>query len=69
MHILLVEDDGILVDSLQRLFTHHNCSLSCAENLDHAHLAWRQGEFDAVLLDLSLPRGDGLDFQIGRAHV
>ena len=69
MRILLVEDDPVLSDVMQRSLRQHGCRVDAAATLDAARHWWRTQPFDAVLLDLNLPvcgaarggMGNGLD--------
>ena len=69
MHVLLIEDDAVLVDSLSRLLTSQGHGVTAVTDLPEARFALPQGHFDAVLLDLNLPRGDGLDLLKGFRSV
>jgi two-component system, NtrC family, response regulator PilR len=59
--ILIVEDEAVLRKHLARLFVREGYEVatagSCAEALDQLG----QGSFEALLLDVMLPDGDGLD--------
>ncbi|MDZ7753911.1 MAG: response regulator transcription factor [Gammaproteobacteria bacterium] len=61
MHVLLIEDDTVLVDSLTKLLSGHGHSVTAVTDIPEARCALPQGHFDAVVLDLNLPRGDGMD--------
>ncbi len=69
MRILLVEDDPVLADIVQRSLRAHGHRVDAAADMDTARLWWRTQPFDAVLLDLNLPAsahprsglGNGLD--------
>lgn len=69
MRILLVEDDPVLADIVQRSLRTHGHRVDAAADMDTARLWWRTQPFDAVLLDLNLPAsahprsglGNGLD--------
>lgn len=60
MRILLVEDDPTLSSIVQRSLgdAGHRCDR--AATAEEARYLWRIQPFDAVLLDLSLPDGNGL---------
>lgn len=62
MKVLLVEDDLELVDALSRVLVSRGFQVVCsADGVEALALARRKG-FDAVLLDLTLPAMDGLDW-------
>ncbi|MDR1967741.1 MAG: response regulator transcription factor [Burkholderiaceae bacterium] len=56
MRILLVEDDPVLRDVMQRSLSQRGHRVDAAGTLDDARHWWRTQPFDAVLLDLNLPR-------------
>lgn len=59
--MLLLEDDAILRKHLCRLLARHGFEVRAVSSVD-AFLSWAlRLEFQAFLLDLSLPDGDGLD--------
>ncbi|WP_144007105.1 response regulator, partial [Pelomonas sp. KK5] len=60
MRILVVEDDPLLSQTMRRSLTEANHHVDVASTLAQADHFWRVQEFDAVLLDLSLPDGSGL---------
>lgn len=59
--VLIVEDEMVLRKHLARVFAREGYEVatagSCAEALDHLG----RGRFEALLLDVMLPDGDGLD--------
>ncbi len=60
MRILIVEDDGVLREVMQHSLAdagHRVDAVAGAAEADHL---WRVQPFDAVLLDLNLPDGNGL---------
>ena len=60
MRILLVEDDAVLRDVMLRSLADAGHRVDVASTVaDTSHL-WRVQRFDAVLLDLNLPDGNGL---------
>ncbi len=61
MRILVTEDDPILADGLARSLRHSDYIVDWAETGEEAdhHLASR--DYDLVILDLGLPRKDGLE--------
>jgi two-component system OmpR family response regulator len=59
--LLLVEDDRMLGDALAAALTQDGWSIDRAEDAAAARLALVDHGYTAVLLDLGLPRGSGLD--------
>ena len=55
MRILLVEDDKVLRDVVQRSLSDAGYRVDTATTLDEARHWWRVQLFDAVLLDLNIP--------------
>nr|WP_316642217.1 response regulator transcription factor [uncultured Roseateles sp.] len=60
MRILLVEDDPTLRTIMARSLSDAGHHVDTAVDLEQARWLWRLQAFDAVLLDLSLPDGNGL---------
>ena len=62
MLMLLIEDDPTIAHELTLRWQQRGWGLQCCATLAAARQALsRPGRFDAVLLDLGLPDGDGLD--------
>jgi two-component system copper resistance phosphate regulon response regulator CusR len=61
MHILLVEDDPTLGPLVARNLAAQGFVVDTAATIDEARQALDAGSFDAVLLDLALPDGDGTE--------
>ncbi len=61
MHLLLVEDDAMLGESLSRNLRREAYAVDWVRDGLLAHRALAHASFDAVLLDLGLPRRDGLE--------
>lgn len=61
MNLLLVEDDMALIDSLSRSLSARGFSLMCSADGLEALQLLRKRNFDAVVLDLTLPNLDGLE--------
>jgi DNA-binding response OmpR family regulator len=60
MRVLLVEDDDALADGIARYLRGENCAVDIASNgEDGLHLGGTE-RFDVVVLDLGLPRVNGL---------
>lgn len=68
MRILLVEDDPTLSSIVQRSLSEAGHLVDLAATLEQARFLWRIQELDAVLLDLSLPDGNGLQ-ALGEARA
>ncbi|HKX44703.1 MAG TPA: response regulator transcription factor [Burkholderiaceae bacterium] len=60
MRFLLVEDDAVLGTVVQRSLQDAGHRVDLATTLDEGRHYWRVQPFDAVLLDLNLPDGNGL---------
>ena len=60
MRILVVEDETALSDQLARALTEGGYAVDCAADGERADFLVRTESYDAVLLDLGLPRVDGL---------
>ena len=61
MHILIVEDDEILADSLTRAMRAAGYAVDLSGDGEHALTMLLDGCYDLVILDLNLPRMNGLD--------
>ncbi len=61
MRILLVEDDAVLRDVMLRSLKDVGHRVDVASSVEDADHLWRVQPFDAVLLDLNLPRSAGTD--------
>ncbi|MDI1328180.1 MAG: response regulator [Brevundimonas sp.] len=61
MRILAVEDDPILANGLQVGLTTYGWTVDVARTVQDALAALDCSSFDAVVLDLGLPDGDGLE--------
>ena len=60
MRFLLVEDDAVLRDVMQRSLAQAGHRIDVAASAADARHLWRVQPVDAVLLDLNLPDGSGL---------
>ena len=61
-NVLLVEDDALLVDALERKFAQNNYEVFKAINAQQARSVLEKEAIDVVLLDIVLPDTNGLDF-------
>lgn len=61
MRILVVEDDSVLADGLKVGLGLHGATLDVVASCADGRAALATDEFDAVVLDLMLPDGSGLD--------
>ena len=59
MHILIVEDDPVVADVLGMTLEEAGHFQSTAHNIETAIAELKHNNFDAVLLDINLPDGDG----------
>lgn len=60
--LLLLEDDLSLVNGLSFAFKKEGFDLRVARTLAEADAAWAEGEYDLLVLDVSLPDGSGFEF-------
>ena len=61
MRILIVEDDPVLADGLTRSLRQADFVVDCAHNGEEADHVLTAQTYDLVILDLGLPKLDGLD--------
>ena len=66
-HILIVEDNELVTDALRILFEETGRRVTVAHTVAQAVAAGLKDPPDLLLLDLSLPDGDGLEVQRGLA--
>ncbi|MGZ3693948.1 MAG: response regulator transcription factor [Bdellovibrionota bacterium] len=62
MNILLVEDDPVIGESLRMNLEMESFSISWAKNLQEAKNSYESSHPDLIILDLSLPDGNGINF-------
>lgn len=61
MRVLIVEDDEILLDGLRTGLALEGFTADSVETIEDARLAAEAVDYDAVVLDVALPDGSGLD--------
>ena len=61
-HILIVEDDQLLVDALTAMLEKRNVPVEVARTVDEGLEKIHSNEPDLILLDLVMPKKDGRDF-------
>ena len=61
-HLLLIDDDLRLTDMVSGYLRHNGFEVDTAPSLAAGRERLKQGSYDALVLDLMLPDGDGLDF-------
>ena len=61
MRILIAEDDAILANGLVRAFSQENYAVDHASNGAQALLMLQDSIYDLVILDLGLPKVDGME--------
>lgn len=61
MNILLVEDDPMIGDSVQRALQREGMQVTWLTRGETVEATLRSSPFNALLLDLTLPRRDGMD--------
>jgi len=61
VRILLVEDDGMLADAIERALTQAAHAVDVVNSGEEADRALIAAEYELVLLDIALPRIDGLE--------
>lgn len=61
MRVLIVEDDEVLLDGLKTGLALEGFTADAVETVEDARLAVDAVDYDAVVLDIALPDGSGLD--------
>ena len=70
MRLLLVEDDAMIGDSVRQGLRQDGFALDWVRDGAAAELALTNGVYDLMLLDLGLPKKDGLDvLRTLRRHI
>jgi len=60
MRVLLVEDDTLLGDGIHTGLAQHGAAIDWVKSGKAAELALEANRYDAMILDLNIPQGDGL---------
>lgn len=60
MRILLAEDENALAKALVKIFEKNNYSVDSVDNGEDAFDYIKAGEYDVVILDVMMPRADGI---------
>src|ERR1700759_98197 len=60
-HILIVDDEADIRDSLEAILREEDYTVTTAATAKEALQLLRDADYQAVLLDIWLPDGDGLD--------
>lgn len=61
MRILIAEDDAVLANGIVRILEQANHAIDHVSNGAQAHLMLQESVYDLVVLDLGLPKMDGLE--------
>lgn len=61
MRILIAEDDAVLANGIVRVLTQANHAVDHVNTGAQAHLMLQESVYDLVILDLGLPKMDGLE--------
>ncbi|NEW89744.1 DNA-binding response regulator [Rhodopseudomonas sp. WA056] len=61
MRILVVEDDAMIADGIRAGLSLAGASIDCVSGCEDARAALAANEFSAVVLDIMLPDGSGVD--------
>lgn len=61
MRILIAEDDAVLANGIVRVLTQANHAVDHVSDGAQAHLMLQESVYDLVILDLGLPKIDGMD--------
>lgn len=71
LHLLIVDDSAAVTGALQLLFQESGYRVTTAAAIDEAVRAGSADRADVLLLDLTLPDGDGLDVlaRLREAHA
>jgi len=62
MKTLLIDDDELIRDSFQLVFSQKGCFLMAVETAEEGLWAIRKNQFDIIISDFILPGMNGIDF-------
>lgn len=60
-HILLVEDDASIQEMVEKYLTKEGFSITIASDGEEGIIKYRKGSFDLIILDIMMPKLDGLE--------
>jgi DNA-binding response OmpR family regulator len=60
MRLLYAEDEGAMADAVADILTFHNYNVEVVDNGEDALACAREGGYDGIILDIMLPKMDGL---------
>ena len=60
MRLLYAEDEGAMADAVADILTFHNYKVEVVDNGEDALACAREGGYDGIILDIMLPKMDGL---------
>ena len=67
--IFFVEDDLSLINGLSFAIKKQGYEIDIVRTVLEAHKIWQDGKYDLVILDVSLPDGNGYDLIPGRSPL
>ena len=62
MHLLVVDDDGRLLDEVASILSRNGHSVDCVDNAVQAQGMVNEGHYDFILVDYRMPEHDGIWF-------
>ena len=69
MRILIIDDDHDLADLAKMVLTNEGFAVDVFNTLEDGRLAIETTDYDALILDLNLPDGDGISFLESRRKI
>lgn len=67
--LLFIEDDGAVTESLGEYFKKQQNTVICANSVEEASEYLDEYKFDAIILDIILPDGNGIDLLENRKNL